>query len=140
MKPVVKTCLVAIAMTCAALAQEAAKPPLRQGIHVEMAAATHAVPMPAADEKDATVVGITADGKVFVGVRPAEINALSALNEKTVYVKADARAQYQKVLAVLDALRGKSVVLLTAPAAQVAKAEKGKVVPPYGVKVTVGGE
>ncbi len=137
MKSVVEVCLFALAMTCIALAQGPAKPPLQQGISVEMAAASHAVQMPAADEKGATVVSVTADGRVFLGVQPVDMNALSTLNEGTVYVKVDARAQYQKVLAVLDALHGRSVVLLTAPTLHV---ESGRMVPPYGMKIMVGGQ
>ena len=41
---------------------------------------------------------------------------------------------FQKVLTVLDALRGKSVVLLAAPPKNV---EGAKIVPPYGIEVTV---
>ncbi len=136
MNSTVRVCLIALGTACMALAQGSAKPPLQRGIRVEMASAAHAVQMPAADEKGAIVVGVTADGKVFLGAKPVEISSLSSLNEGTVYVKADARAQYQKVLAVLDALHGRSVVLLTAPASS--NAEKGKIVPPYGVKVTLG--
>jgi hypothetical protein len=51
-----------------------------------------------------------------------------------VYLKADSQAPYQKVLAVLDALRGKSVVLLAAPPKNAGTA---KMVPPYGIRVVV---
>jgi biopolymer transport protein ExbD len=51
-----------------------------------------------------------------------------------VYLKADSRVPFQQVLTVLDALRGRSVVLLAAPPKNV---ERKKIVPPYGVKVTV---
>jgi hypothetical protein len=51
-----------------------------------------------------------------------------------VYVKADSRVPFQKVLTVLDALRGKSVVLLAAPPKNV---ERTKIVPPYGMELTV---
>ena len=118
-------------------AQESAKPPLRRGIHVQMPVASHAVEMPAADEKDATVVSITADGKVFVGIKPVDAASLSSLKEGTIYVKADARTPYQQILAVLDALQGRPVVLLTAPTS---KAESGKIVPPYGLKLMVSGQ
>ena len=50
------------------------------------------------------------------------------------YVKADSRAPFQKVLTVLDALRGKTTILLAAPPKTV---EGTKFVPPYGVKVLV---
>ncbi len=136
MKSVVKMCVVAVAMTCVAFAQQSGKP-LQRGIHVEMAAANNAVQIPAADEKNATVVTVTEDGKLFLGDKSVDMDALKTLSEGTVYVKADARTHYQKVLAVLDALHGRSVVLLTAPAS---KPEQGAMVPPYGVKLTVGGE
>lgn len=99
-----------------------------------MPVASHAVEMRAADEQNATVIAVTADGRVFAGIEPAEPSALSKLSETTVYVKADFRAPFQKVLAVLDALRGKSVVLLSAPPENVAK---GEYVPPYGTKLIV---
>jgi len=99
-----------------------------------MPVAGHAVEMRAADEQNASVVAMTADGRVFVGIEPTEPAALSRLSDRTVYVKADVRAPYQKVLAVLDALRGKSVVLLSAPPEN---AVRRGYVPPYGTKLMV---
>ena len=99
-----------------------------------MAAAGHAVEMRAADEANATVVAITAEGKVYLGINVVEPGALSNLSEETVYVKADSRVAYQKVLAVLDALQGKSVILLTASPAN---AMRQRIVPPYGMKLIV---
>jgi biopolymer transport protein ExbD len=99
-----------------------------------MPVADHAVEMRAADAPQATVVAITADGKVFAGTEPTEPGALSKLSAGTVYVKADSRVPFQKVLTVLDALRGKSVVLLAAPPKNVGGT---KIVPPYGMEVTV---
>ena len=103
MKPVMGTCLFGFIL----ISGGAQKPLLRQGISVEMPVAGHALEMRAADGQNATVVAISADGKVFVGVEPTEATALGRLTERTVYVKADSRIPYQKVLAVLDALRGK---------------------------------
>jgi biopolymer transport protein ExbD len=99
-----------------------------------MPVANHAVEMRAADEPNTTVVAITADGKVFAGIEPTEPGALSNLSAETVYVKADSRVPFQTVLTVLDALRGKSVVLLAASPANV---ERAKIVSPYGIKVIV---
>jgi biopolymer transport protein ExbD len=107
---------------------------LKKGVSVQLASASHAVEMRAADEPNARVVAITADGKVYSGIDITEPAALSSLSDATVYVKADARAPYQKVLAVLDALRGKSVVLLTASPENAAR--QG-IVPPYGLKLTL---
>jgi len=136
MKSIVAVFLFALATTCVTVAQNAEKPAIRHGLHVEMAVASHAVAMPAADEKDATVVAVAADGRVFIDAKAVELTALSNMGTGTVYVKADARVPYQKILDVLDALHGRPVVLLTAPTVQV---EKEGIVPPYGMKVTVGG-
>jgi biopolymer transport protein ExbD len=134
MKAVIDVCMVGAILICAAGAQAPVKPALRKGISVQMPVADHAVEMRAADEQNATLVAITADGKLFAGITPTEPGALGNLVAKTVYVKADSRVPFQKVLAVLDALRGKSVVLLSAPPTN---AEKGEVMPPFGIKLTV---
>lgn len=77
---------------------------------------------------------MTANGRAFVGIEPTELDALSRLRGTTVYVKVDARPPYQKALAVLDALHGKSVVLLSAPP----ESAQGQTdTPPYGTKLTV---
>ena len=110
------------------------QPPRTQGISVQMAVAPHAVKMRAADEPGATIVAITADGRVFVGVESTEPAALSGLKPPTVYVKADVRTPYQLILTVLDALHGKSVVLLSAPPET---APKQGYVPPYGTVLAV---
>ncbi len=131
MKHAFEVCLVGLFLIGPAGSQDY-QPALRKGVSVEMAVASHAVEMRAADEQDATVVVVTADGSAYVGTKPAGLAALSSLTAATVYVKADFRAPFQKVLAVLDALRGPQAVLLTAPPGQ---PEKGKIVPPYGVKL-----
>lgn len=114
-----------------ALAQE---PVMRKGVSVQMAVAHHAVEVRGADEANATVVAITADGKIYSGVERVEPGALSQLSATTVYVKADARTPFQTVLSVVDALRGKSVVLLSAsPSAT----PQPKFVWPYGTTISV---
>ena len=61
---------------------------------------------------------------------------LSSLKQGAVYLKADARVPYQKMITVLNALQGRSVVLLTAPV----NANDATNVPPYGLKVTVANQ
>ena len=134
MKSFIEVCVVGSILICVAGAQESPRPALRKGVSVQMPVANHAVEMRAADEPNATVVAITAGGKVFAGIEPTEPGALSNLSAETVYVKADSRVPFQKVLTVLDALRGKSVVLLAAPPKNV---KRTKIVPPYGMEVTV---
>ncbi len=128
--------LLAVLIACAGIAQQdPTKPVLRQGISVQMPVSSQATEMRAADEEDATVVAVTAEGNVFVGVRPVQLSSLSQLNAPTVYVKADARVPYQKVLSVLDALRGHSIVLL---ASSPSNAQTSQITWPYGVKLTLG--
>jgi len=133
MRSLIELCVVGSMLICTAGAQSSS-PAMRKGVSVQMPVADHAVEMRAADEPNATVVAIKADGKVYAGVEPTEPGALNKLNAATVYVKADARAPFQTVLAVLDALHGKSVVLL---AASPANAKATPVVSPYGLKVVV---
>ena len=135
MKSVIEACFVGAILICAAGGQESQKTALTKGISVRMPVASHAVEMRAADEPNVTVVAIAADGKVFVGIKATEPDALSNLSEGTVYVKADSRVVYQKVLTVLDALRGKSVVLLSAPPENAAKSQG--IVPPWGMRLIV---
>jgi len=137
MKRVLEVCFIAFVLSCVARAQDPTKPMLRPGITVKMPFSSQAVEMPAADKEDVKVVSITAAGKLFLELQPVELNALSSLNDKIVYVKADARATYQRVLAVLDALRGRQVVLLTAPTS---KTPKDTIMPPYGLKLKVGAQ
>jgi len=137
MKRVLEVCFIAFVLSCVARAQDPTKPMLRPGITVKMPFSSQAVEMPAADKEDVKVVSITAAGKLFLGLQPVELNALSSLNDKIVYVKADARATYQRVLAVLDALRGRQVVLLTAPTSKI---PNDTIMTPYGLKLKVGAQ
>jgi len=134
MKLFIEVCVVGSILISVVGAQESPKPALRKGVSVQMPVASHAVEMRAADEPNATVVAITAGGKVFAGIEPTEPVALSNLSAETVYLKADSRVPFQTVLTILDALRGKSVVLLAASPANVKRA---KFVSPYGIKVIV---
>ena len=137
MKFVLGVCLIAAGMTGMVVAQDPTTPVLRQGISVEMPVASEAMAMPAADEVGATVITLTAGGKLFLGLQGVKIDALARVPASTVYVKADARVPYQQVLTVLDALHGHSMVLLTAPTG---KTEPGKISPPYGVRLALGGK
>src|SRR4051812_9923464 len=94
-----KACATGAILIGVAGAQEAT-PALRKGVSVQMPVASHAVEMRAADAPNATVVAITAEGKVYAGIEPTEPAALSKLTAETVYVKADARAPFQVALSV----------------------------------------
>jgi len=135
MRSLIEVCVVG-SLLIGAVGAQSPSPALKKGVSVQMPVASHAVEMRAADEPKATVVAITAEGKVYSGIEPSEPGVLNKLSATTVYVKADARAPFQTVLAVLDALHGKSVVLLSASPANAKTA--GSVMSPYGLKVLVG--
>jgi biopolymer transport protein TolR len=69
--------------------------------------------MPDADKEDAIVVAITRDGGVFLGQNRISLEELGGKVRdkladtpgKTIYVRADARAQYRAVEDAIDAVR-----------------------------------
>ena len=92
-------------------------PMLSKGVSVDMVKTRNPIAMEEADKEDALVVAITRDGKVFLGrgqVEPKELgtevgDVISERLDKTVYIKSDARAKYQKVVDVINILRGTGV-------------------------------
>jgi hypothetical protein len=77
MKSLFEVCLVGSILICVGGAQESTQPVMRKGVSVQMPVADHAVEMRAADAPQATVVAITADGKLFAGTEPTEPSALN---------------------------------------------------------------
>jgi biopolymer transport protein ExbD/biopolymer transport protein TolR len=94
-------------------------PLLSKGQTVEYAKAKNAIAMKAADAEDAILVAITRNGETFLmpgnaRVTPDELpskvsDLLTGRLDKTVYIKADARAKYGAVEEVVDFLRGAGV-------------------------------
>ena len=88
-------------------------PMLQQKVAVDMAKVENPVSMPDADKEDAIVVAITRDGGVFLGqdhVATSELGAkvrerLADKPGKTIFIRADARAQYRAVEDAIDAVR-----------------------------------
>jgi biopolymer transport protein TolR len=88
-------------------------PMLQQKVAVDMAKVDNPTPMPDADKEDAIVVAVTRDGGVFLGqdhVATSELGAkvrdkLADKPGKTIYIRADARAQYRAVEDAIDAVR-----------------------------------
>jgi biopolymer transport protein ExbD len=97
---------------------------LRQGVSVQLAVTSNAAPMPDADNEDAWIVAITADGSMYFGVNPASPAAIAEKisgsgHQNKLYIKADARSAFANVLKVLEAARaagsGTSVLLTAQP-------------------------
>jgi biopolymer transport protein ExbD len=92
-------------------------PMLQHGVSVDMAKVKNPIPMQAADKSDAVMIAVTRDGKSFLGTTltqpedlPAKVkDMISTRLDKTVFIRADQRARYEKVVDVVDNLRAAGV-------------------------------
>jgi biopolymer transport protein ExbD/biopolymer transport protein TolR len=88
-------------------------PMLQNKVSVDMAQVDNPTAMPDADKEDAIVVAITRDGGVYLGQDHVAVSELGGrVREKladkpgkTIFVRADARAQYRAVEDAIDAVR-----------------------------------
>ncbi|MGH9448350.1 MAG: biopolymer transporter ExbD [Terriglobia bacterium] len=88
-------------------------PLLQNKVTVDMAKALNTQDMDAARKSNAVVIAITRDGKLYLGSDkvtldslPTDItNKLAHNLDKTVYIKADARAKYGDVVGVFSAVQ-----------------------------------
>ena len=88
-------------------------PMLQQKVVVDMAKVDNATAMPDADKEDAIVVAITRDGSVFLGQNKIALSdlgikvrdKLADTPGKTIFFRADSRAQYRTVEDAIDAVR-----------------------------------
>ena len=92
-------------------------PMLNNKVNVDLPKADAAVVMEDANKEDAVTVAVTRDGKIFLGgdqVQPDDMGAKisSKLENKTskeVYLRADTRATYSKVMDAVDGIRAAGV-------------------------------
>ncbi|MCU1234927.1 MAG: Biopolymer transport protein ExbD/TolR [Candidatus Solibacter sp.] len=92
-------------------------PMLSKGVSVDLVKTQHPISMQAADKSDAIVCAITRDGKTYLNTTqmapedlPAKVkDMLTNRLDKTVFVKADSRARYERVVDVVDNLRAAGV-------------------------------
>jgi biopolymer transport protein ExbD/biopolymer transport protein TolR len=92
-------------------------PMLSKGVSVDMAKTKNPIPMQAADKSDAITIAVTKDGKTYLNttqMNPEDLppkvkDLLSNKLDKTVFVRADQRARYEKVVDVVDNLRAAGV-------------------------------
>jgi biopolymer transport protein ExbD/biopolymer transport protein TolR len=90
-------------------------PMLSKGQTVNMVKTKNDQKMQEADKEDAVLIAVTRDGKAFLSpgnslVQPSDLGAKvkdlqTNRSDKTVYVKADARARFASVTDVIDNLR-----------------------------------
>ena len=88
-------------------------PMLQNKVQIDMAKVDNATAMPDADKDDAIVVAVTRDGGVFLGQDKVDPSVLGSMvqekladkTDKTIYFRADARAQYRAVEDAIDNVR-----------------------------------
>jgi biopolymer transport protein ExbD len=92
-------------------------PMLSKGVSVDLVKTKNPIAMANADKDDAVLVAVTRDGRVYMNTTHTTADAipgkvkdmLTSKLDKTVYVKSDARARFEKVVEVVDNLRAAGV-------------------------------
>jgi biopolymer transport protein ExbD len=119
-------------------------PMLSKGKDVDMVKTKNAIAMQAADKTDAIICAVTRDGKTYLNVTqmepadmPQRVKELldKRPNDKTVFVKADYRAKYERVVELVDNLRAVGVDqlgLLTEQRTSTDQPQSNPAAPPAG--------
>ena len=93
-------------------------PMLNNKVNVDLPVANAAVVMENANKEDAITVAVTRDGRIYLGGDPISADQLSAkvtekltnkTDSKEVYLRADVRANYGKVMDAVDQIRAAGV-------------------------------
>jgi len=92
-------------------------PMLNNKVNVDLPTATAAIVMENANKEDAVIVAVTRDGRTFLGANQVTTDDLGTKistllenkNDKEVYMRADQRANYGKVMDAVDGIRSAGV-------------------------------
>jgi biopolymer transport protein ExbD/biopolymer transport protein TolR len=96
-------------------------PMLNNKVNVDLPKVNAATVMDAANKEDAITVAVTRDGKVFLGadavsladlgtkIQDLEAKKTDPSADHSVYMRADSRASYGKVMDTIDSIRGAGV-------------------------------
>ena len=92
-------------------------PMLTKGVSVDMVRTKNPIAMQAADKTDAIIVAVTRDGKTYLGntqvpadqMAPKVKDLLTNRVDKEVFLRADSRARFEKVVEVVNNLRASGV-------------------------------
>jgi biopolymer transport protein ExbD/biopolymer transport protein TolR len=94
-------------------------PMLSKGVSVDLVKTKNPIAMQNADKEDAVLIAVTRDSKVYLSpgnamIQPDQIpgkvkDLLTNKVDRTVYIKADSRARYERVVEVVDQLRAGGV-------------------------------
>ena len=117
-------------------------PMLNKGITVDMAKTNNPSPMQAADKEDAVLVAISRDGRTYLGTDQMTPDALpnkvkdllTNRLDKTVYLRSDARARYERVVEVVDNLRAAGVDQLGLLTEEIQREGQGAEAAPAGLQ------
>jgi len=137
--------ILSIALVLAAALSQSHAQQLRQGVSVQLASTKNAASMPDADNQDAWIVTVTADGSLYFGIDPVtpasladEMKRLPRNRDQKLYIKADARAPFadvERALAAGHEVWFESAVFLTS---QPESPAPGTMLPPKGLEVLLG--
>jgi biopolymer transport protein ExbD len=153
MKSLLSVCLLSVALASAngsiAFAQSGsasscADPTMQRGISVDLASTNNAEPMPAADEREAWIVTVTADGNLYFGTDSVTPDGLRESmishprrRDQKLYIKADARARYANVEKAIEAGRSAAFIEAVLLTSQQSHAHTGSRVSPEGLAVSI---
>jgi len=92
-------------------------PMLSKGISVDMVRTRNPIAMQPADKDDAILIAVTREGRTFLKTtqtNPDELpgkvkDMLANRIDRTVYIRADARARFERVVEVVDNVRAAGV-------------------------------
>jgi biopolymer transport protein ExbD/biopolymer transport protein TolR len=94
-------------------------PMLNNKVNVDLPTAAAAIVMEDANKEDSTVVAVTRDGKTFLGGDQVQVDDLGSKisarmeankqGSKEVFLRADSRANYGRVMDAVDAIRSAGV-------------------------------
>jgi len=142
MKHVLAVSLIALMFAAVVPCASAQSPELRKGISVRMAVTRNASPMPEADNEDAWVVTVAADGSLYFGADPMTPDELADWmkthphnREAKLYVKADARAPFANVKKAVELGREAGFAAPVLLTAQKESHPPGTMVAPEGLPV-----
>ena len=115
-------------------------PMLTKGVSVDMVRTKNPIAMQAADKTDAVIVAVTRDGNTFLGntkvpadqLTPKVKDLLSSRVDKEVFLRADARARFEKVVEVVNNLRAAGVDQLGLLTEQIQERRPGMAPAPAG--------
>ena len=115
-------------------------PMLTKGASVDMVKTKNPIAMQAADKTDAVIVAVTRDGKTYIGnnqvpadqMAPKVKDLLTNRVDKEVFMRADARARYEKVVEVVNNLRAAGVDQLGLLTEQIQERKPGTTPSPAG--------